>query len=245
MSTKSEAHERLIARAINKIAGIRASRPRVSAAFADVKIMINRTKTWLEVKMGHTDNLSNPRMFFRGQRWNTTYRTPAAHHAVDLLNRSTETKAFIQNLAQFADIPTAVIKIPTTKGGLGDRHAVPYEVMVAYFQQEHRNNFYIANYANQNLGRIVTDHYILGKQEPAHYMQAGDDFYMIGNKNPFDLSRRIPLLKGLGDFRVRISFITGARFYEVQAELKIKNMPRSTFSVLPMSRKLNPFTETL
>lgn len=244
MSARSDAYERMVAKSINQIVGIRAIRPRADVRFADVRITADRVKTWLEVKMTHTANLSNPRMFYRGRRWHTTYKTPAAHHAVGLLNQSIETKTFVRNLASFSGIPESAIKIPTAKGGLSEHNAVPYETMVAFFEQIPAANKYIANVANRNLGQIVTEHYILGKQEPAHYMQAGDDFYMISERNPFKLSRNIPLLKGVGDFRVRISFIQAQRFYEVQGEIKIKNMPRSTFSVLPTSRKHNPFVHT-
>jgi hypothetical protein len=90
-----------------------------------------------------------------------------------------------------------------------------------------------------NLGKVVTDHYTKGKTEPAYYMQAGDDFYMISNANPFKLNSRIPLLSGTGDFKVRIG--TRTEFYEVQAEIKIKTMPNSLYSLKPGTKKLNPF----
>ena len=69
-------------------------------------------------------------------------------------------------------------------------------------------------------------------------MQAADDFYMISAANPLDLTRKIPLLEGNGDFKVRIS--TRSSFYEVQAEIKISEMPRSNYSLLSNTRKLNP-----
>jgi hypothetical protein len=70
-------------------------------------------------------------------------------------------------------------------------------------------------------------------------MQAADDFYMISATNPLDLTRKIPLLEGTGNFRVRIS--TRSSHYEVQAEIKILEMPNSNYSLLPGTRKLNPF----
>jgi hypothetical protein len=90
-----------------------------------------------------------------------------------------------------------------------------------------------------DLGKIVTEHYTLGKAEPAYYMQAGDDFYRISNKDPLKLGATIPLLAGMGDFKVRVS--TRSEYYEVQAEIKIAKMPDSKFSVKPGTSKKNPF----
>ena len=109
--------------------------------------------------------------------------------------------------------------------------------MKAYFNQPSINR-YIANEENYNLGDVVTEHYTIGKAKPAYYMQAGDDFYMISKKNPLKM-KGIPVLSGHGDFKVRVS--TRSEFYEVQAEIKIKKMPHSKFSVAPGTKKDNPF----
>ena len=110
--------------------------------------------------------------------------------------------------------------------------------MKEYFDQPGVNR-YIATESNVNLGKIVTDHYLKGKAEPAYYMQAGDDFYMIGTKNPLNLPRDIPVLQGNGPFKVRIA--TRSQFYEVQAEIKIDSMPKSKYSCKPGTKKKNPF----
>jgi hypothetical protein len=110
--------------------------------------------------------------------------------------------------------------------------------MKSYFSQPGVNR-YIANKEKFNLGKVVTDHYTIGKSEPAFYMQAGDDFYKISNTDPFKLGSGIPVLTGVGDFKVRIS--TRSEFYEVQAEIKIMDMPDSKYSLLPGTKKLNPF----
>ncbi len=76
-------------------------------------------------------------------------------------------------------------------------------------------------------------------------MQSGDNFYLVGTADPFGLNSAnegsIPLLGGTGDFKVRIS--TRSKFYEIQAEIKIKNFnpPSSPYSVLENSAKNNPF----
>lgn len=241
MSTASDKFEKDVAEEINNIPGIEASRPSVGVDYSDVKITKYNNKPvkeWVEVKMSHTDNLSNPRVFYSDGKWQTTYKTPAAKAAINILNKSAEAKKFIKEISKFSGIPEKSIKIPTTKGGLKEPGAVPLAVMKQYFEKPSINR-YIANDENYNLGDLVTEHYTLGKTEPAYYMQAGDDFYRISNKNPLKLDNKIPLLSGYGDFKVRVA--TRSEFYEVQAEIKIKKMPNSNFSIAPKTKKKNPF----
>ena len=238
MSAKSDKYEKDVSENVNKIPGIKATRPPGDTAYADVKITKGTVTTWMEVKMNHTDNLSNPRVFYKNGKWGTTYDTPSAKEAVNILNASPMAKQFIKDLSKFSGIPASKIKIPTTKGGLKEDGAVPLDVMKKYFDQP-RVNRYIANNENMDLGKIVTEHYTKGKAEPAYYMQAGDDFYRISNRDPFKLGSKIPLLSGRGDFKVRVS--TRSEFYEVQAEIKIAKMPDSKYSVKPGTNKENPF----
>ena len=241
MSAASDLFEANIAKAINSVKGMAASRPTADTALSDV--LINKfnnkpARTWVEVKMNHTDNLSNPRVFYAKGKWQTTYKTPTAKAAVDILNASADAKAFVRSIAKYAEIPVAKIIIPTNKGMLSDPNAVPLEVMRSYFEQPGINR-YIANKQDAPLGDLVTAHYTLGKKEPAYYMQAADDFYMISKKNPLGLDKKIPVLSGRGDFKVRVA--TRSEFYEVQAEIKIKNMPHSEYSIKPGTGKKNPF----
>lgn len=243
MSAASDLFESNIAKAINAVKGMKATRPTADTALSDVLIEKYNNKparTWVEVKMNHTDNLSNPRVFYADKKWQTTYKTPTAAAAVEILNESAEAKAFIRNIAKFSGIPVSKIIIPTNKGMLKDPNAVPLDVMRKYFEQPGVNR-YIANKQNSPLGELVTAHYTQGKKEPAYYMQAGDDFYMVSKKNPLGLSKKIPVLSGRGDFKVRVA--TRSEFYEVQAEIKIKDMPHSDYSIKPRTSKKNPFTD--
>jgi hypothetical protein len=238
MSATSDKYEKDVADNINKIPGVKASRPTVGVDYPDVKVEYKGKTTWVEVKMNHTDNLSNPRVFYKGGKWQTTYTTPAAKAAVKILNDSEQTNTFLKNISEFAHIPLKDLEIPTTKGGLKEKGAVPLNVMKKYFDKPSVNR-YIANKENVDLGKVVTEHYTKGKTVPAYYMQAGDDFYRISDMDIFDLGSKIPLLSGRGDFRVRIA--TRSEFYEVQAEIKITKMPDSKYSVKPGTKKLNPF----
>lgn len=238
MSAASDRYERDVANEINKINGVKASRPTMGTGYSDVKVTVNNVTTWVEVKMNHTDNLANPRVYYESGRWQTTYTTPAATKAVEMLNSSSQARKFISDISNFSSIPLSKIKIPTTKSGLKKEGAVPLSTMVRYFSQPTINR-YIMVEENYNLGDLVTEHYTVGKTQPAYYMQAGDDFYRISSKNPLHLTNDIPLLSGTGDFKVRVS--TRTEFYEVQAEIKIKEMPNSEYSFKPNTKKLNPF----
>jgi hypothetical protein len=244
MSATSDKYEKDVAAYINKMVGLKAERPVVGVDYPDVKISeYNKKKlsenVWVEVKMNHTDNLSNPRVFYKDGLWQTTYKTPAAAAAVELLNKSDKAAKFITNIAKFSGIPKKSIKIPTTKSGLLEEGAVPLHVMKSYFSQPGVNR-YILDEADYDLGDVVTKHYTIGKTEPAYYMQAGDDFYMISGKNPLGLNRQIPTLSGKGNFKIRVG--TRSEFYEVQAEIKITKFDKdSLYSVKPGTKKLNPF----
>jgi hypothetical protein len=238
MSAASDKYEKDVADSVDKIPGVVATRPPGDTAYADVKITYKKTTSWMEVKMNHTDNLSNPRVYYEKGEWKTTYKTPSAKAAVDILNKDPKTKKFLKDIAEFSGIPFRSLKIPTTKGGLKEEGAVPLHIMKKFFDQPSVNR-YIANSENLDLGKIVTEHYTKGKAEPAYYMQAGDDFYRISNFDPFKLGASIPLLSGRGDFKVRVA--TRSEFYEVQAEIKIAQMPNSKYSLKPGTNKVNPF----
>ena len=242
-SKASDAFEHSVAKSINRFAvqGVKAQRPPADTALPDVQVTVDGVGTsFVEVKMSHSDNLANPRVFYDGSQWATTYKTPVASYAVDLLNESDQAKEWISGLAKFSKIKKP--KVPTTFGGLKDPSAPSLETMVQYV--ESLGNRYIVIENNVDIGALVTQHYTEGKSSPANYMQAGDDFYLIGSGDPLGLlsvARGIPVLAGLGDFKVRVA--TRSAFYEVQAEVKIKRlMPSSSpYSTLPGSSKPNPF----
>lgn len=237
MSAASEKFEKDVAKNIDNIPGMNAEQGK-DVKYSDVLVNKGNVKTWVEVKMSHTDNLSNPRVFYKNGKWQTTYTTPAAQEAVKILNSSQQAKNFISQIAKFSGIPEKSIIIATNKSHLKEPGCVPLHVMKAYFSKPGVNR-YIASQENFNIGDLVTKHYLTGKAEPAHYMQAGDDFYRIGSSDPLKVGSKIPTLSGRGDFKVRVS--TRSEFYEVQAEIKIKSMPNSSYSVKPGTGKKNPF----
>jgi hypothetical protein len=242
-SKASDAFEDAVATAINSSGkNIKATRPSVGTQYSDVYVTVKDLgAAWVEVKMSHSDNLSNPRMFYDGTTWVTTYKTPTAKYAVNLLNESTEAKQFIKEITEFSGIKNPIL--PTTKGGLRDPNAVPLEVMREFV--ELRGGRYIATETDVNIGALVTQHYTVGKAEPASYMQSGGDFYLIGSLDPFGLQASnevsIPRLGGTGDFKIRVA--TRSSFYEIQAEIKIKKFrpASSEFSVFKGTGKINPF----
>ena len=139
MSALSDKYEQDVAKYIDKIPGVTAIRPPGDTGYADVKVTYGTTTTWMEVKMNHTDNLSNPRVYYSNGIWKTTYTTPAAKAAVEILNKSSFSRDFVKKIADFAGIPIQKVKIPTTKGGLKEDGAVPLDVMKKYFDQPNVN----------------------------------------------------------------------------------------------------------
>src|SRR6056300_331086 len=225
MSATSDRYEILIAESIDANKKVKATRPSVSVKYADVKIeeyngkkIPSSSPIWIEVKMNHTDNLGNTRVHWDGKKWGASMtpgkREPIKEFAIKYLTQSPEIKRFLKEIAEFSGIENP--KLPTTLGGLREPDAVPLDVMRKYFAT--KGNQYILNKPNVNLGELVTDHYLIGKAEPAYYLQAGDDFYMIVSKNPLRLSPNIPKLTGTGDFKMRIGL--RSQYYEIQPEIK-------------------------
>lgn len=95
----------------------------------------------------------------------------------------------------------------------------------------------------------MTNHYNTGKRKPVSYIQAGDDFYLLGKLDTFGLKELnvavgnppIPLMKGVGTFKIRVGVRT--EFCEIVPEIKIRdiNPPRSPYSIIQSASKLNPF----
>lgn len=233
----ADRYEREVADYINSLENVSATRPKVSTKYSDVIVEYRSSKAWLEVKMNHTDNLGNTRVSYDGERWVASKDGPINQFSLALLNASEEANQFVEDLKRFCG--KTFIKIPTTKGGLADPQAVPLSIMKSFFEERDR---YILRQENVDMGDLVTRHYLEGKMEPAHYMSAGDDLYMIGTENPLGLTRDLPLISGYGTFKMRIS--TRSRFYEVQPEIKITELPESAYSVKPGTLKEHPFELT-
>tara|TARA_A100000171_G_scaffold52840_1_gene73542 strand:- start:624 stop:1397 length:774 start_codon:yes stop_codon:yes gene_type:complete len=247
MSAASDLYEKEVADYISSF-GVKATRPSVSVKYPDVKITHNNATTWLEVKMNHTDNLGNTRVSYMSGEWDAAKPLdPVKKFAIEYLSKSRDTETFLKSIAKFCAKDWHTMVLPSTKGPLKDPKAIPYASLVEYFKTRTQ---YILDVPKVDLGKLVTDHYIEGKAEPAHYLQAGDDFYMIGRANPLKLPKNIPVLgvtggKCEGNFKMRIGVRSAnSAYYEIQPEIKIQNMGKSKYSVKPGTTKLNPFLES-
>ena len=233
MSRASDAHELDVANYINSLPSVSATRPKVNTTYSDVVVDYRGKTSWLEVKMNHTDNLGNPRVRFDGDSWVAGVDGPINRFSLDLLNSHPQAKAFLDDLRNFVGRDRVVLM-----GGdkLKDPDEVPLSEMKKFFTNRNR---YIIVIEDADLGELATNHYLYGKSEPAHYMQAGDDLYMIGDSNPLGLTQTLPRLAGLGTFRMRVS--TRSKFYEIMPEIKIRSMPESPYSLHPKTTKPHPF----
>ena len=246
MSAASDKYEKDVADYLDNFIGVSAVRPVASPKFPDV--LVRRTvnnkmiPAWIEVKMNHTDNLGNTRVSYINGKWTAAAPLdPIKNFAIEYLTKSQETHAFLKDIAKFAGIKDwKDMTVPSTKGALANSNAVPRAVMAEYFKSR---NQYILSVPNVNLGELVTRHYLEAKAKPAHYMQAGDDFYMIGKENPLKLPDDIPVLgvnkPAYGTFKMRIG--VRSQYYEVQPEIKIVDMGTSKYSIKPGTSKQNPF----
>jgi len=240
-SAKSDRFEKSVADNLKQM-GLKAERPAVDSTYADVKVTHNRKTCWIEVKMNHTDNLGNTRASYDGQNWVT-----AVEKSGDLKGKMGPLKVYIVNMlkqhaSQFVkDVQnfTGKTKISTNKGPQQkDPNTVNHKEMKAYMAKQ--KDQYIVTVPNQDLGKVVVAHYSQGgKTENAYYLQAADDFYMLGTENPLGVPRDVPQFSGKGDFRMRVGIRSS--MYEIQPEVKVKNMVSSKYSIKPGTKKKNPF----
>jgi len=247
-SPASDAWEKKVASDITKKFkkhGLVAERPQASTSFSDVLVIYSaeEIRTWLEVKMNHTDNLSNPRFFFDGKKWDSTYGG-IAPTLVEYLNESAEAKKFVSEIGKFAGIKGKPI-IPTNKAAIRDADpttTITRDTMANFLKNRSQ---YVLDIDDVDLAPFVIAHY-KNKAQPASYLQAGDDFYILTG-DPLKINQRakgtgrprVPKIMGSGKLRVRIG--VRSEFYEIQAEIKIAHMPESPYSVLAETEKYNPF----
>lgn len=251
MSDASEAREQLVADTINKmrIPNLKAKKAN-DVKLSDVQVTFKSKTAWVEVKMNHTDNLGNVRIMWDGQSWKTSDRgniTPLKKFMEDLLNTGAgkaQADQFLSRVAKFVgESGKKNILLPTTKSLLKEENAVSLNQMRNFFRSQ--NSQYVIKVDNIDLGKLVTQHYNEGKGAPVNYLQASDDFYLLGKGDPLDLqklhrSTPIPLVKGKGTFKMRIGLRTD--FYEIQPEIKIATLQKSPYSLLnTKGDKINPF----
>lgn len=246
MSIASQQFEIDVANIISNMPEVAKVETGFATQFSDVKVTTESgDSSFVEVKMNHTDNLANPRVFFKDGKWQTTYKTAVARFAVEQLNTSKETSAILQRLSEMTGIALDKMHIPTNKGIYLNRKegdgTVTLEQLREFFENHSNNGQYIFETKDMiDVSEMARDHYLHGKSEPAFYIQAGDDFYrMDSNVDPLNVGDDVPLFEGLGFFRVRVSLRT--EFFEIQPEVKVKKgSVESPFSLKPGTTKQIP-----
>lgn len=241
-SKKSDAFEEKVAAVIDSSSNSVNATAMKPVQLPDVRVTIGELSSYVEVKMNHTDNLSNKRIYFDGSVWRPRKNSPSAEATALLANQSSEAAEFLDDLRSF--IGRTDIYISSTKSGLKKENAVSPEEM-REFLTSRSNQYIVIGNEDVDVGHFATEHYLLSKASPAHYLQAGNDFYMIGAENPLELSPKIPQLEGTGTFKIRVGMRgqdSKTPWFEIQPELKMKNLKPSQFSVFG-DGKINPFEE--
>jgi len=249
MSADSDKYEHDVAKSINgAIKGLVAERPRVSTSFPDVRVeygnFTGSKAIWVEVKMNHTDNLMNPRFTYINGAWEAgeSYKSPATDKLDVIFNKSKEAQEWIAGLKVFlassnfkGDIRNLTLYSTTTERK-SDKNTVSLELMKQYLKTLPNKN--ITKISNINVGELATLHYLKGKAAVAYYVSAGDDFYQFGTANPLKIPN-VPVFAGTNDVVFRVG--DRSSNFEIQAEVKLKSIANSPYSVKPGTNKPNPF----
>jgi hypothetical protein len=249
----SEQHEHNVAKFINEsIKGLVAERPKVSTSFPDVRVEYGTFKAdkavWVEVKMNHTDNLMNPRFSYIDGVWvcPASYKSEATDLLCDIWNKNKEAQNWILGLKKFlvenkwpGNISKLTLYSSKTER-VTDKNTVSVQLMKEYLKTLPNKN--ICKELSVDVGNLVSLHYLKGKAAKAYYLSAGDDFYQFklpgGKNNPLKIAD-VPVFKGMNSIVLRVG--DRSDNFEIQAEVKLKNLPASKYSVAPGNSKINPF----
>lgn len=249
MSAPSDKYEHDVAENINgAIKGLVAERPRVSTSYPDVRVeygsFTGSKAVWVEVKMNHTDNLMNPRFSYINGAWEAgaSYKSPATDKLDVIFNKSKEAQDWITGLKKFlvandfkGDIRHLTLYSTTTERK-SDKNTVSLDLMKKYLKTLPNKN--ICKISSINVGELATLHYLKGKAAVAYYVSAGDDFYQFGRANPLKIPK-VPVFAGTNDVVFRIG--DRSSNFEIMAEVKLKHIANSPYSVKPGTSKPNPF----
>lgn len=245
---------------------IRAVRPRVNTTYSDVYIQYipkgqsNWNESWLEIKMNHTDNLTNVRMLYKNGLWQCKTKALPTNLACSWMNEpGSKASKFIDELVQFmnsnhpraggGDWTPNNIEIYSTKTDReNSKNAVTYEQLFDFVKKV-RKSGYIFDATGINVAEIACKYYTSenegeGKAVAAYYLQTGDDLFRLSSKNPlgWEYFNELPEFKDFyGDFKVRVG--TRSDNHEIMPELKVyrKSVSASKFSLKPGSKKRLPF----
>jgi len=249
MTAISDKYEHDVAENINgSIKGLTATRPRRPTSYPDVEVEYGNFKgtnaIWVEVKMNHTDNLMNPRYTYANNVWRAgdSYKSPATDILDVYFNESEEAREWIEGLKVFlvankfkGDIKKMTL-YSTLKERKPDPNTVPLDMLKKYLTTTPNKN--ICKIPRVDVGKVVTLHYLKGKAVKAYYLSAGDDFYQFGRTNPLKIPK-VPVFLGSNTVVLRVG--DRSSNFEIQAEVKLKSMAKSDYSVKPGTSKLNPF----
>lgn len=253
MSAPSDKYEHDVAKNIDgSIKGLVAERPRVSTSFPDVRVEYGKftgaSAIWVEVKMNHTDNLMNPRYSYIDGAWQAgdSYKSPATDKLDVLFNKSKEAQDWIEGLKVFlaannfkGDIRKMTL-FSTKKERKPDPNTVPLEMLKKYLTTTPNKN--ICKVPEVNVGELAALHYLKGKAVKAYYVSAGDDFYQFKTSgvtaNPLKIPE-VPVFVGKNSVVLRVG--DRSSNFEIQAEVKLKSIASSPYSVKPGTSKPNPF----
>ena len=270
MSAKSDAYEKAVAKyADGSVKGLKASRPPVATTFSDILVEYTRpaqkasrgkpaqkavaVKTWLEVKMNHTDNLMNLRLSYVNGAWKIesedSQNSPGAISLANEINADPEAKAWLADLenwltkntkakTRFTGDPTNFSLYSTKTPRKNDPNSISPETMKLFLATRPTKN--ICAIPNFDIGKIVRLHYTQGKAASVPYISAGDDFYRLGRSNPLKIPN-VPEFSGTNRLVFRVGDRTGN--FELQPEVKLlsSQAKHSIYSVKPRTTKKNPF----
>lgn len=266
-SIKSDAYELAMAEHINSLGKpgglcegrIKAKRPQASTQYSDVKVWYIPKKStskafpsdgaWIEVKMNHSDNLVNTRVWFEKNKWHSINQSENSRYIADWISKNDYTKtwiaelrSFLKNQLNWTEQNIKNLIIPKDKAHFGKPNCITPEEM-AKFMSTRQDTYFMRNY-NVHIFPILEGHLLNGgKAEPASMIQTADDLYRLGRTNfsGFEHFMDLPIPDAIGNVHARLTLRSNG-VIEMKPEVKMTKINNaSKYSLKPGSTKMLPF----
>lgn len=204
-----------------------------NSSLSDISIEYNGYKTYIEAKLNGAQ-FGSPRIKYENGTWQGVTNNPITNTVTYILNENPHAYSFITYAKTLYKDDLYENIIPS--------YTIFREEPKGYFTYNSLTNI-IKKVGNQYIYKEHIDKTLLNtiieyyKYKGVDYIQIGDNLYQI-NENKLS---NIPTINADVDLTVRLVNRKTKKWFEIIPTLKLKNLEESYYSVLPNTKKQNPF----
>lgn len=195
---------------------------------------------FIEVKSNYSDNLANPRVYFRGEvgnlvtgEWHCDYATQIKQHVLELLNSSSQAKDFINSLDNYlikVYPKGAAIQFGASSKRNGDFIKLSFKTVSDFAST--RSSLYVVNRTHVDISPILKSHY----EGKAQYIQLGNNLFAFSDVLDWRVPE-LPSINGTESVRLSIQSTATRDRYEIMYSLVATENPESEYSITSDKKK--------